>query len=178
MKAAVESPGWGKELTVQDVMLAALRLAKVGLRRKSIDEVEGLLEWCRGVPRENWPRGVAEFVDRFKRHRGRMRSKQGDMRRFYSDPNHVAAHLAAFYVAELRRRPGKSKRRPYKVVRSGEILTVHEDAARRAAAVVDSSLAAADASLRRAGRRPRGKRVNVDVVKSLLKRGRTKRPTT
>jgi hypothetical protein len=169
MKAAVESSGWGTELTVEDVMLAALRLAKVGLRRKSIDEVEGLLEWCRGIPRENWPRGVAEFVDRFKRHRGRMRSKQADTRRFYSDPNHVAAHLAAFYVAELRRRPGKSKRRPYKVeLANGEIVTVYEAAARKAAAKVDSSL-------QRARQR---KRVNIDVVKSLLKRGRTKRPAT
>jgi hypothetical protein len=172
MKAAVELPGWGTQLTVQDMMMAALRLAKAGLRRKSIDELEELFEWCRRISRENWPPPVAGFVDRFNRPRGRMRSNQADMRRFHSDPNRIAAHLASLYIAEWRHRPGRSKRMgPYKInAENGSKVTIHKEAVRRAIDKVKSS------SLRLA--RPPRHVLRVDVVESLVRRGRTKRPTS
>jgi len=49
---ALLEPGGVRELTVEGLMLAALRLAKRGLRRRSIDEFEELLELCFKLPRD------------------------------------------------------------------------------------------------------------------------------
>jgi hypothetical protein len=96
---------------------------------------------------------------------GRMRSKRAELDRFHSDPNRVAAHLAAIYVAKLRGRRGKSNRRgPYKVLlKNGSKITTHDWALQRAVKQVNSSF--------------RSRQARVDIVKELVRRGRTQRPT-
>jgi hypothetical protein len=172
------------ELTVQEFMLSALAGAEAGLRRRSVDELESLLEYCFTIPRHQWPVEVARFIEarllapakmraKVRRRvewtrlpRGRLRSKKADLERFYRDPNRIAAHLAAHYAAKFRGRPRKSKRQPYKIQLGDKLTTVHDAAVNAAAAVVD-------VSLRLAGKH---RRVNVGVVKELLRRGRTRRP--
>jgi hypothetical protein len=179
-----------QELTVQEFMLTALARAEDGLRRRSIDELEMLIEmlndWRRVIPREKLPPEVVEFVRRrfkhvrgrlyFKRprsardgsRRGRMRSRRRDHWRFSRDPDRIAAHFAALYIAELRRRPGKPKRRgPYKVLLAdGSKVTTHKAAVQRAVDKVNSSLRHARSS----------RRVRTEVVEELVRRGRTKCP--
>jgi hypothetical protein len=91
-----------KELRVEDMLLGLLHLAKLGLRRNSIDETIELQDYAKQLDRKYWPPEVARFIDRFKRPRGRMRSRQADINRFWSDPNRVAAFVAAFYRDKLR----------------------------------------------------------------------------
>jgi hypothetical protein len=194
-EAAIEERGFGeefapgvKEFTIQDMMLGLLRLAKAGLRRNSVDELERLIEYCIQIPREQWPPEVARFVDRrmlprnkmrakvsrlvdwFKRPPFRMRSRRADLGRFYSSQNHIAAHLASLYIAKWRRSPGKSKRQgPYKVqLADGRKITTHDAAVRRAVDEVNSSLRHAGSS----------QQARVDTVKELVRRGRTRRPAT
>ena len=119
---------------MREFLLAALWSAKRGLRRRSIDEFEKLLEFCFKLSRDLWPPEVARFLDRrvlppdkwrpkvrrrvewFKRPAHRMRSRQADLDLLPSDPNHMAAHWAALYIKESRGKHGKSKRRgQYKV---------------------------------------------------------------
>jgi len=105
-----------------------------------------------------------------------MRSEQADMRRFYGDPNRLAAHVAATYVAEWRSKPGKSKRLgPCKVrADDGSKLTMHEAAVQRAVYEVNRSVAKANSSRDVPVLRP----ARVEVVKELVRRGRTRRPTS
>ena len=175
-----------KELTVQEFLLSALRLAKLGLRRHSIDEFEQLLEFCFTLGRNHWPPEVARFLDRrilppsmrrpkvrrrvewFKRPAHRMRSKQDDLDRFYGDPNHLAAHLAMIFIAEMRGGNHRSKRKgPYKVqLADGSKVPVSSAAVRRAIDQVDSTFLYAGST----------KRANEKVVKELVRKGRTRRP--
>lgn len=176
-----------RELNVREFLLAALWSAKRGLRRRSIDEFEKLLEFCFKLSRDLWPPEVARFLDRrvlppdkwrpkvrrrvewFKRPAHRMRSRQADLDLFYSDPNHMAAHWAALYIKELRGKHGKSKRRgQYKVsLEDGSKITIRELAVRRAIDQVNSAL----------GRSRSTKRAHFDIVYELVKHDRTKRPT-
>jgi hypothetical protein len=179
-RGEIEAP---TELTVAEFMLACLQRAQAGLRRKSIDELEDLLAYCVKIPRELWPPEVARFVDGrmlprnkmrakvrrlvdwTKLPRGRMRSSRADRARFYRNPNRVAAHLASIYLAERFSRLGKSRKRGRP--RKGESPEgMYKVAALEAAAVM----------IRRLRHIDRRKYVNVDIIKELLKRGRTRRP--
>src|SRR5262249_21756899 len=106
--SAMSEPWSLEELRIEDILLAALHDARNGLRRNSIDEVDELFDWMKCVDYKDLPPEVARFVERFKRPLGRMRSRQADIDRFWSDPNRVAAMLAADYVKELRQ-PGRYK---------------------------------------------------------------------
>jgi hypothetical protein len=162
-----------KELTVQDMMLEALRTARTGLRRKSIDEYEDLLDYCRNFPRELWPPEVARFIDTFKRRPGRMRSTRKVSEKFYGDPDRMAAEIAATFVAEWRHPSGRKPRRlgPYKVrCADGEMRTIHAEAVRQAVTVVNHS------HFYKVFRREfsGGRKANPERVKELLRKGRRK----
>jgi hypothetical protein len=132
MAAAMSQPWSLEELRIEDILLVALRDARNGLRRNSIDEVDELFDWIKCVDYKDLPPEVARFVERFKRPRGRMRSRQADIDRFWSDPNRVAAMLAADYANELRQ-PGR-----YKIILSGgSKTTVSAEAVRRAVETVN-----------------------------------------
>src|SRR5271166_6692996 len=137
-KKAERGPPHGiKELTIDDMLLAHLRLAEDGLRRNSIDETEDLIDFCqslRAIPRERWwPRdAVRRQVEQFFRHHfkrvgnrlqfkrpaHRMRSLQGAWDRFCRNPSSIAAELVRSEIAADRRhrRPGKPKQRLQRVV--------------------------------------------------------------
>jgi hypothetical protein len=194
------------EANVQDFLLASLRLAKAGLRRRSIDQFEDLLEFCVQIPRQQWPPEVTCFVDRlilprhrkrferfseilniprkhrapeiaryadwrirrlvdwFKRPPHRTRSARANASRFWGDPNHVAAHFAALYIAD--RRP--KGRGPYKIARDdGTKHTVTDAAVRRAIDEVNRSLRLTRST----------HRADFKMVKELVRRSRTKRPS-
>jgi hypothetical protein len=134
-----------EEFRVEDMLLGLLHWAKLGLRRKSIDETNKLQDYAKQVDRKYWPPEVARFIDRFKRPRGRMRSRQADINRFWSDPNRVAAFVAAFYRDKLRERHGAR----HKITRSdGSKSTISAEAVRLAVAQVNKPLERADASRR------------------------------
>jgi hypothetical protein len=163
------------EITVRDFVLEKLRRAKNGLRRNSIDELEALVAFCQDLPREDWPPELAAFVRRrfergpdgrlvFKRPPHRMRSRRRAFARWFHDPNHIVANFAAQEIARMRGTIGKrlKRRGSYKLT---DGMSITEVAIRRA--------------LDRYNANPgyqSGKVVNIDVVKSLVRRGRTKRP--
>jgi hypothetical protein len=114
----------GDRLKVRHVNIGAflheaLLDAQNGLRRGSIDEVDVLLERCLIFGRAQWPAEVVQFVESFKRDRGRVRSKRADMDRFQRDPNRVAAAHAAWRMEQMR--PGGKG--PYKISNSGSTVS-------------------------------------------------------
>jgi hypothetical protein len=156
-----------KELTVQDFLLGALLSAQDGLKRNSIDELVRLSDLCRRFPREQWPEELKRF--RFHRPRGRMRSRQADLDRFFSDPNHMAAEFARDRIEELRQRPRDKSARfgRYKITKSdGSKSTIYSEAVSWAIEYVNSSF--------RKSHSPR--RANSDTVMELLRRGRGRYP--
>jgi|ERR1700733_10182783 hypothetical protein len=169
-----------EELTIQELMLSAFD----GAKGRDMDERGYLLKLCTVIPRNDWPPQIAacldeillpddrrpkkylRFVDLTKRSRGRPLSRETKSKQFWYDPNHVAAFLAFGIVKELRRRPHTAVR-PYKVeISDGSKRSVHDEAVRRAVEIVGRSL-------RHLGSR---KKVNVAVVRDLLRRGRTHPP--
>jgi hypothetical protein len=129
-----------EELTLSEFLLTMLHLARAGLRRKRIDEVSNLREYLLMIPQEHRhlvPPEVVRFMVRFKRPRGRMRSRHADFNRFWSNPNRVAAFLAASHVKELREKHGGR----YKITTSdGSKSTISAEAVRLAVATVNKSL--------------------------------------
>jgi hypothetical protein len=130
-----------EEMRVEDMLLAFLRSAKNGLRRKSIDEVNELFAYAKNLAkhfdRSRWPAEVLRFMSRFRRPRGRMRSRQADLRRFWANPNRVAALLATERVRSLQMAQGK---RRYKIrLSDGSTSTVSGEAVRRAVTTVNKS---------------------------------------
>jgi hypothetical protein len=117
-------------LTISDFLLTMLRSARAGVRRKRIDELNELREYLLMMPPEHRhlvPPEVVRFMVRFKRARGRMRSRQADINRFWSNPNRVAAFLAASHVKKLRERHGAR----YKIILSdGSKSTISAEAVR------------------------------------------------
>jgi hypothetical protein len=78
-----------KELAIEDMLRAALRSAKNGLRRNSIDEVNELFHRIKHIERSHWPAELAPFVDRFSLdfsnisvHRGRESEKDVVLQQF------------------------------------------------------------------------------------------------
>ena len=163
------------EITIRDVLWEKLRRAKNGLRRNSIDELEALVAFLRYFPRDDWPPELDAFVRRrferapdsrlvFKRPRHRMKSRRRAFARWFHDPNHIAAHFAAQEIARMRGTIGKrSKRRGSYKLADG--MSITEVAIRRGVDRYNAN----------PGYRS-GKLVNIDVVKTLVRRGRTKRP--
>jgi hypothetical protein len=88
-----------KELTLEDLLLAALASAHHAQRNNSIDEVRDLFDYCSRIPKEKLPPEVVRFLSRYKRPRGRQYSERQLSKNFYNDPNRMAAHIAAIYVA-------------------------------------------------------------------------------
>jgi len=162
-RSSALSESWSlEEIRIEDMLLVALRDAMNGLRRNSIDEVDELFDWIKCIDNKDLPPEVARFVDRFKRPRGRMRSRQADIDRFWSDPNRVAAMLAADYAKELR----QSGR--YKIILSdGSKTTVSAEAVRRAVETIN---------LLPAGFFPRRARAHRGAVMSLFLRRRVTPP--
>jgi hypothetical protein len=170
-----------KEYTIQEHLLAVLDIAKADLRRRRIDGLENLIEYCNHVPHELWPPELVQFVLRrfkrtpdnrghFKRPPHRLKSRRQDWWHFSRDPNRVAAHFAALYIAKLRRKSGKPKRYgPYKVQRAdGSKDGIVLSAVRRAVNEINAHPAYA-----------RGvQRARVEAVKALVRHGRTKFPTS
>jgi len=127
-----------EEARIEDFLLAGLRRAKNGLRRKSFDEIQELFDSAKHVDRSHWPSEVARFIDEFKRPQGRMRSRQADSDRFWSNPNRVAALFAAAHVRNQKELHGK---RRYKIIQSdGSISTISAEAVRLAVASVNKAL--------------------------------------
>jgi hypothetical protein len=154
----------------QKFMLTTLKEARVGLRQRNIDAVEKLFVLSLALPREQWPLGVARFLDQFKRPRGRTPSTRQDIERFSRDPNHLAAHLASLWVAKLRSTSESSKRcGPYKInLADGKKRTI-----------VDASVELAVAEINSRYRFFLGRRkAHPEMVKELVRRGRTKHPAS
>ena len=163
-----------EELTAQELMLCALD----GARGRDLDDRDYLLNLCRIIPRKDWPSPVAAFFDEVilprsqwrrkkvyrlsdltKRPRGRPVSRLDEVRRFWRDPNRIAAHLASNIVRKLRGGHDGASPRRYKIdLPDGGKRSVHDEAVRLAA--------------ERLARR----KINPEVVKELLRRGRTHRP--
>lgn len=158
-----------KELTQAEFLKGLLRVAQEAQKRRRVDEVDFLFDYCRRFPSSKLPPEIIRFLRSYKRPRGRLHSTKLLVENFWADPNRIAAHFAALEVAKIRKlQDGASKgRRPYKVVAaSGVKQTVHELAVDRAVAFVNKSFA--KISKRRA--RP-------ESVKEMLRRGRVRRPT-
>jgi hypothetical protein len=174
-----------EELRWEDMALVFLRDAKNGLRRNSLDEVEDLFDFINRFPRDQWPAEVARFVDRYKRPRG-VRSSREMEDRFYSDPNRVAAALAADIVAAWRddwalHHPKRHMPHRVKSKRDGTTVTIHNMAISAAVRRVNANWQAAHMDDRKAaGYRVddhlRRRTAKVDIVKELLRRARTARP--
>jgi hypothetical protein len=167
-------------ITVADTLRALLHEARLGLRRRSITETNKLrdayeqwLEICEKKPhlREPISPEVVRFIKRFKRPRGRMRDTKADAMRWASDPNRVAAHMAAQRVKELRRlSPGKPKRKgPHKTEkRDGTKRTIYQEAAEWAVRHYNTQARLFPGFFVPGRRRPQ-----VEAVKELLRQGRT-----
>lgn len=124
-----------RTVTISNFLLEALAVAQEGIRRNQIDEVEELLERCRIFGRSQWPPQVVQFVDGYKRGRGRKFSKRANAERFERDPNRVAAAYATALIAKMR--PGGSG--PYKIVSGGTKRTVTAEAIRKAVEYVNGN---------------------------------------
>jgi hypothetical protein len=152
-----------EEMRIEDLLMTMMERAKDGLRGKSIDEFNALMEYCREIPSQHRhlvPPEVVQFLVGFRRKRGRMRSQRAAGDRFWRDPNRVAALLAANHVEELRKKHGGR----YKITLSdGSKDTVHAIAARWAKEFVDRSF-------EKVGTR----RVNEDQVMRLLNKGKAR----
>jgi hypothetical protein len=92
-----------EEITIQDVMLAALFTAQADLERNCIDGVDNLIRWM-DVPEDQWPPEVQEFVCcnfvrgrngryRYKRKPGTMISYQSRLKKWESNPDRIAMWL-------------------------------------------------------------------------------------
>jgi uncharacterized protein (UPF0248 family) len=164
-----------KELTVEDLLDRA--------EARDMDEQEYLLRLCSVVPLDERPK-VAAFLDGIllpphqrplkvsrlveltKRRRGRPLSRQTTSKRFWGDPNHVAALLASEIVKKLRQYPDEAVSR-YKIkISDGTKRLVRDEALRQAVEQVARSLRLIGSQ----------RKVNVDVVEDLLRRGRTRPP--
>lgn len=157
-----------EELTLEDLLLAALASAQHAQRKNSIDEVHDLFDFCSRITKEKLPPEVVRFLSRYKRPRGRQYSERQLSKNFYNNPNRIAAHFAAIYVAKWRNTTGrKSKRRgPYKVqIGPGSTATVHSWAAQRAIEFVNNSF-----------NKVSGRRARLEIVLELLRKGRVNRP--
>jgi hypothetical protein len=157
-----------KEVTIQDFLLGALLSAQDGLKRNSIDELVNLYDLSRSVPREQWPEDLKRF--RFHRPRGRMRSRQADLDRYGSNPNHIAADLARDLIERLRQRPsGKSPRYGrYKISKGdGSKRTI-------SSAAVSWAVNRVNLAFRKAGS---SRTANPATVIELLRRGRGRCPS-
>jgi hypothetical protein len=166
-----------KEATLREFLLALLRSARAGLRRKSIDEVNQLREICTTIPPEHRhlvPPEVVRFLAGFKRKRGRMRSKQAEMDAFWQSPNRVAAAIAASIVADLRGTSGRrSKRKGPHVLKDGKERLAPSGRQLSGTRIYDEAIREAKLHL------PpwlRGKRVDDEVVRRHLEHGRVEFP--
>jgi hypothetical protein len=159
-----------RKATIGEFLLEALRDAQDGLRRKSIDEVDEFIARCEIFGRAQWPPEVARFVDTYKRPRGRMRSEQGQVKRFFGDPNRVAAAYAADLIDDLRQRPtGKPKRYgPYKIpTENGLKSKISAYAVRKAVEYVNKNYKDREFGDRKA---------HPNIVAEMLRRGRGRYP--
>ena len=161
-----------EELTAQELMLCALD----GAKGRDLDDRDYLLSFCRIIPRKEWPPPVAAFFDQVilppsqwrrkkvyrlsdltKRTRGRPVSRLDEIKRFWRDPNRIAAHLASNIVRNLRGGHDPASPRRHKIeLPDGSKRPVQDEAVRLAIEKLAPQMKA-----------------NPDRVKDLLRRGRT-----
>jgi hypothetical protein len=92
-----------EEADIENRLLTMMAVAKTGIEQGSIEELNRLRDYAFSLPPERVPIEVQRFIVSFKRNRGRMRDRPADVRRFWRDPNRVAAFLAMQNVRALRR---------------------------------------------------------------------------
>jgi hypothetical protein len=173
-----------EEIGLEDMLLVRLQGAKNALRRKDLDEIDDFFEYVTSFPRELWPVEVARFVDRYKRPRG-LRSKKERAERFFSNPNRVAAEYAARLVKHWRddwARNNPKRPMPHKVRRKfdGARITLHNMAVWAAVRRINEGWKDAMDARELAGHRVddaiRRRIARPEIVKDLLRRGRTACP--